>query len=187
MTFAHLSSPRATSPLTFACLLSAFLAAARAPAKENGAGEKRESREQTKLVRQAADGTVSLHARVAAIHGTTVRYEPQPNKNTIGYWTKVEDWVSWDFEIAKPGRFKVEILQGCGKGSGGSEVDFSVGEQTLEVTVKDTGGFQNFENREIGELKLEAPGRYTLKVKPKKKPGVAVMDLREVKLSPVKR
>jgi hypothetical protein len=139
-----------------------------------------------KPVVQAADGTVLLHARQATIHGTTVRYEPQPNKNTIGYWTKVEDWVSWDFEITQPGKFKAEILQGCGKDSGGSKVDFSLGEQTLKVTVKDTGGFQNFVNREIGELAIEKAGRYTLKVKPKTKPGVAVMDLRQVKLSPVR-
>lgn len=150
------------------------------------AADEKDNDKEKKPVQQAADGTVSLHAREATIHGTTVRYEPQPNKNTIGYWTKVEDWVSWDFEIAKPGQFKVEILQGCGKGSGGSEVEFAVGEQTLKVTVKDTGGFQNFENREIGELKLEKPVRYTLKVKPKTKPGVAVMDLREVKLSPIR-
>jgi hypothetical protein len=115
-----------------------------------------------------------------------VRYEPQPNKNTIGYWTDVDDWVSWDFEITQPGKFKVQILQGCGKGSGGSKVDFSVGEQTLKVVVKDTGGFQNFVNREIGELTIEKQGRYTLAVKPKTKPGVAVMDLREIKLSPVR-
>lgn len=177
----------ATSSMTFATFLLVPLGAACAPADDNGAGEEKKPGAEAKPVRQAADGSVSLHARVAAIHGTTVRYEPQPNKNTIGYWTRVEDWVSWDFELAEPGRFKVEILQGCGQGSGGSEVDFSVGKQTLKVTVKDTGGFQNFENREIGEFQLDAPGRYTLKVKPKTKPGVAVMDLREVKLSPVKR
>lgn len=160
--------------------LSVALAAGAAVAEEPPAAEK------MKPVVQADDGTVLLHARVATIHGTTVRYEPQPNKNTIGYWTDVDDWVSWDFEIIQPGKFKVQILQGCGKGSGGSKVDFSVGEQTLKVVVKDTGGFQNFVNREIGELSLDKPGRYTLAVKPKTKPGVAVMDLREIKLSPVR-
>ena len=152
-----------------------------------GAAEEPPAAEKMKPVVQADDGTVLLHARVATIHGTTVRYEPQPNKNTIGYWTDVDDWVSWDFEITQPGKFKVQILQGCGKGSGGSQVNFSVGEQTLKVTVKDTGGFQNFVNREIGELTIEKPGRYMLAVKPKTKPGVAVMDLREIKLSPVRR
>ena len=160
--------------------LGGAIAACTAAAEEPPAAEK------MKPVVQADDGTVLLHARVATIHGKTARYEPQPNKNTIGYWTNVDDWVSWDFEITQPGKFKVEILQGCGKDSGGSEVNFSVGDQTLKVTVKDTGGFQNFVNREIGELTLGKPGRYTLAVKPKTKPGVAVMDLRQVKLSPVR-
>lgn len=137
-----------------------------------------------KAVVQAADGTVLLHARDVEIHGTTVRYEPQPNKNTIGYWTRKEDWVSWDFEVTKPGTFRVEILQGCGKGSGGSDVDFSVREQTLSVKVEDTGGFQNFVARDIGTVRLDQPGRYTLSVKPRTKPGVAVMDLRQVTLTP---
>ena len=137
-----------------------------------------------KLVQPTPDGTVLLHARDVAIHGTTVRYEPQTNKNTIGYWTKVSDWVSWDFQVSQAGSYEVEILQGCGKGSGGSEVAFGVGEQTLLVTVQDTGGFQNFVPRNIGKLTFDKPGRYVFAVKPKTKPGVAVMDLRSVTLKP---
>lgn len=137
---------------------------------------------QGKLVTQADDGTVLLHARDVFIHGTNVRYEPQTNKNTVGYWTKKDDWVSWDFEIKKPGKFTVEILQGCGKGSGGAEVEFSVGEQVLKVTVEDTGHFQNFKPRDIGTFTFDKSGRYTLAVKPKTKPGVAVMDLRQITL-----
>lgn len=144
--------------------------------------EKQEN--EPKLIRQGDDGTVLLHAKDVSIHGSTVRYEPQPNKNTIGYWTKVDDWVSWDFEITQPGKFKVEILQGCGTGSGGSEVEFAVGEQKLKLTVKETGGFQNFIARDLGAVKFDKAGRYTLSVKPKTKPGVAVMDLRQVKLTP---
>lgn len=137
-----------------------------------------------KPVVQGADGTILLHARDADVHGTTVRYEPEPNKNTIGYWTKADDWVSWDFEVKRPGAFRVVILQGCGKGSGGSEVEFAVGDQSVSVTVQDTGHFQNFVERNIGTVKLDEPGRYTLTVKPKSKPGVAVMDLRQVTLTP---
>jgi hypothetical protein len=39
-------------------------------------------------------------------------------------------------------------------------------------------------SRKIGALEFEQPGRYRLSVRPKKKPGVAVMDLREVTLRP---
>ena len=56
----------------------------------------------------------------------------------------------------------------------------------MHFTVKDTGGFQNFEAREVGTIKIEKAGRHTLIVKPKTKPGVAVMDLRQVVLKPKK-
>ena len=137
-------------------------------------------------IKQAEDGTILLHARDVTIHGTTVRYEPKPEKNTIGYWTKKEDWVSWDFAVAKGGKFEVTILQGCGKGSGGAEVEFSIGEQKLKTVVEDTGGFQNFVSRDIGAIELPA-GAHTLSVKPLSKPGVAVMDLRSVTLKPAEK
>lgn len=137
-------------------------------------------------ITQAEDGTVLLHARDVTIHGTTVRYEPQPHKNTIGFWTKQEDWVSWTFAVAKPGTFTVEILQGCGKGSGGAEVVVTIGDQAVPFTVEDTGHFQNFVKRGIGKVTISEPGLVTLTVKPKSKPGVAVMDLRQVLLTPVK-
>jgi hypothetical protein len=137
-------------------------------------------------VRPADDGSLVLHARDAVIHGQTVRYEPEPHKNTVGYWTDARDWVSWSFDVTRPGTYRVEILQGCGKGSGGSKVDFAVAGEVLPVTVQDTGGFQNFVTREIGRARFEKPGRYVLTVTPKEKPGLAVMDLRQVTLTPVK-
>lgn len=137
-------------------------------------------------ITQAEDGTVLLHARDVTIHGTTVRYEPQPHKNTIGFWTKQDDWVSWTFAIAKPGTFTVEILQGCGKGSGGAEVVVTIGDQMVPFTVEDTGHFQNFVKRCIGHVTMPQAGLVTLSVKPKSKPGVAVMDLRHILLTPVK-
>jgi hypothetical protein len=137
----------------------------------------------TQPIVQASDGVILLHARDVSIHGATVRYEPQPNKNTIGYWTKKEDWVSWDFIVEQPGKFEVIALQGCGKGSGGAEVDFRIDDQKLRMTVQDTGHFQNFVERNIGQVELKK-GSHRLEVRPLTKPGVAVMDLRSVTLRP---
>lgn len=136
-------------------------------------------------IAQRADGWVDLPAREVTIHGTTVRYEPLAHKNTVGYWTKREDWVSWELAITQPGTFGLTVLQGCGQGSGGSEVEVSLGDQKLRFRVEETGHFQNFVLREIGQIKL-GPGRYTLAVKPLSKPGLAVMDLRQVTLRPVR-
>jgi hypothetical protein len=130
-----------------------------------------------------ATGDIRLMAKDARIHATNMRYEPQSHKNTLGYWTKPEDWADWEFEVQSPGKYEVEITQGCGKGSGGAEVAVEVGGQTLKFTVQDSGHFQNFIQRTIGTVDLPA-GRQTLAVKPQTKPGAAVMDLRRVVLRP---
>ncbi|HWG44668.1 MAG TPA: sulfatase-like hydrolase/transferase [Gemmataceae bacterium] len=133
---------------------------------------------------QAAGGTITLPARTAEVHGTQLRYEPLPHKNTLGFWVRTEDWASWEFTITRPGSFTVEVLQGCGKGQGGSVVEVSIGERSLTFTVEDTGHFQNFKSRTIGTVTLDKAGRYTLTVRPKKKAAAAVMDLRAVTLKP---
>ena len=179
-----LGSVRGTTKTQLALLAALWILGGIAFADEPKQADKQDDKPKT--VVQADDGTVLLHARDVTIHGTTVRYEAQPNKNTVGYWTKADDWISWDLEVTKPGKFSVEILQGCGKGSGGAEVEFAVGEQTLKVKVEETGGFQNFVARDIGAYTLDKPGKYTLTVKPKTKPGPAVMDLRQITLKPAK-
>lgn len=128
-------------------------------------------------------GEIRLHARDARVHGEKLRYEPQPQKDVLGYWTRPEDWADWEFDVATPGRYEIEIQQGCGTGSGGAEVAVEVGGTTLSFTVQETGHFQKMITRVIGAVDLPA-GRHTLAVKPRTKPGGAVMDLRRVVLRP---
>ena len=135
---------------------------------------------------QAADGSVMIHARSARVHGEQLRYEPLPHKNTLGYWTNADDWASFEFEIKTSGEFEVELLVGCGNGSGGSTVVVEIGDQKLEFTVQETGGFQQFQPLSIGRVKLAAAGRHSLAVRCLRKSGPAVMDLREVRLRPVR-
>ena len=140
---------------------------------------------------QAADGTILLHAQDSVVQGTNLRWEPDPKKRTVGYWSNINDQVYWDFKVERPGKFDVEILQGCGKGHGGSTVDFKlyawndeVATTSLGHTVEDTGHWQNFVAKSLGEFSLDTAGTYRLRVEPRTKTGVAVMDLRQVLLSP---
>ncbi len=136
---------------------------------------------------QAKDGTVVLPGRTAQVHGIQLRYEPLPHKDTLGFWTRADDWASWEFTVTKPGTFAVEVLQGCGKGQGGSAVEARVGEQVLKFAVEDTGGFQNFKAREVGTVTIDKAGRHTLTLKATRKAAAAVMDVRTVTLKPVDR
>ncbi|MDA0835452.1 MAG: sulfatase-like hydrolase/transferase [Planctomycetota bacterium] len=137
-----------------------------------------------KAIVTPATGDIRLHAIAARVHGEKLRYEPEPYKNVLGYWTVVTDWAEWEFDVENPGRYEVEIQQGCGTGSGGAEVAVEVGGETLTLTVQETGHFQQMILRTIGVVELST-GKQTLSLKPQTKPGVAVMDVRRVVLRPV--
>lgn len=136
-------------------------------------------------ISQRADGSITLHARDVRIHGTKLQYEPLPHKNTVGYWVNLTDQPSWNFECLRPGRYAVEILQGCGKGHGGSLVQVSVNQSILPFLVEETGHFQHFVPRIIGEVALKRPDHYELRIIPIRKAGGAVMDVRQVRLIPL--
>jgi len=134
---------------------------------------------------QAEDGTILLHGRDATVNGVKLCYEPAEKKQTLGYWTNPEDAARWDFQVTNGGEFDIEVLQGCGKGQGGSEVQISTtDDQQLSFIVEDTGHFQNFKPRVVGRVKFEA-GRRWLVVQPKKIAKAAACDIRQIRLIPV--
>jgi len=135
-----------------------------------------------KVIQENQQQQVILDAKDAVVHGKLLRYEPQPHKNTVGYWANENDWCEWKLDLKTPGVFNVYLLQGCGKGQGGSEVQLSVDDQNLKFTVEDTGHFQNFKERHIGKLKIDQTGVQTLQLKPLHKAKNAVMDVRQIRL-----
>lgn len=137
------------------------------------------------IVDPAADGSVVLPAHLAVPHGRLLRYEPQPHKNTIGYWADEADWVEWRLRVPKPGTYRIQLLQGCGKGQGGSAVKLAIAGQSLDYTVEDTGHFQNFVEKPVGTVTLDKAGEHVLEIRAVKKAKGAVMDVRQVRLDPV--
>ena len=141
----------------------------------------------TKLSASAAQlsgGRIMLHSSKAAPHGEKLQYEPLEKKNTLGFWVNAADWADWKFNVQKPGTYVIHIWQGCGTGSGGAEVEVSCAGQSSKFIVKDTGHFQNFEEREIGEITFKEAGEQTLELRAKSKPGGAVMECRQIILVP---
>ena len=135
-------------------------------------------------IRPGPDGSVVLSAHAATVHGENLRYEPQAHKDTLGYWTRVEDWASW--EVALPaGRWEVEVWQGCGTGHGGSEVEAVLGESRAVFTMVETGHLQRFLPRRVARLEVGTAGPTRFALKPRSKPGGAIGDVRQVILRPV--
>ena len=133
---------------------------------------------------EGANSLIFLEARDAQVKAMKMKYEEPPQKDTLGFWVNADDTASWTFQAPKAGTYRVTVLQGCGKGNGGSVVALDTQQGSCEFTVEETGHFQRFVPREVGKLKLVA-GENTLTVRPVKLANKAVMDLRRVILERV--
>jgi len=134
---------------------------------------------------QAADGSIVLDASSATTWSENMRFEPKSEKNCLGFWTSEDDFAEWDFEVTKPGRYKVTVVHGCGTGNEGSEVAVKLGEQQLKFNVKDTGGFQKWSEESVGEVYIKKAGKIRLVIDPVTKTKSAVLDVSKVVLKPV--
>jgi len=136
----------------------------------------------TPPVRQADDGSVTLKAADATIHGDTAQYESGGGKDNIGFWTNPQDWVSWNVKVTRPGTFTVEITYASEPGSAGSEYAVTVGDEQVAGKTANTGSWTEFKTETLGTLKIPAAGTVSVAVKPKTKPGVGVMNLKAIAL-----
>lgn len=134
------------------------------------------------FAKQSADGNTFLAAKDAEIEGHTAAYEA--GKDCIGFWTNPGDAVTWTLDVVRPGRYKVEMTYACEPGSEGSLVAFTASGKELQMSVEKTSGWSDFKTVTLGEVTLEASGLTKFMVKARMKPGLAVMNLRSVRLIP---
>jgi hypothetical protein len=136
-------------------------------------------------LKQADDGSITLHAKDATTWSEIMRYEPKPEKNCLGFWKSEDDMAEWAFVVTKPGRFHINVSHGCGGGNHGSEVEIRVGDRATRFIVQDTGGFQQWKEITAGEVELKEPGTYRLIIDPINKVKDAVLDVQKVVLKPL--
>ena len=140
----------------------------------------------TAALKQAADGTLTLGAADAEIIGGTAKLENKagdiPN---IGFWSNPKDRVEWTAQIVQPGVFGVELDYACAPGSGGQYRVLANG-QKLEAAVVPTQSWAGFVTLKIGEFNIEKAGPLTIAIQPVKKQGEGLMNVRSLKLKPVK-
>ncbi len=137
------------------------------------------------LISQAADGSLTLTAKEAEVGGEgPAAYETGGGKDDIGNWTNEKNIVTWAAKLTKAGKFKVVLDYACPKDSEGSTYDLSIGPKKISGKVEGTGGdWVTFASKELGTVEIAA-GKIEIKVTPLTKPGLAVMNLRSIKLVP---
>jgi alpha-L-fucosidase len=150
---------------------------------------KPELNENAFLLSPDAAGVVTLRAADATLTGGSIGLEQYPTGDgtqSIGFWTDPAATARWEFRGVKPGKYRVELTMACDPESAGSEFVVRVGKSQVAGMVEKTQNWRDFVVRPFGELEIAAADKQTLVVEPRKKPGQAVMNLRAVKLTPVK-
>ncbi len=134
---------------------------------------------------QSIDGTIELHAKSATTYAEALRYEPQPEKNCLGFWKFAEDWAEWVFDVSVPGEFDLVLHYGCDQGSAGGRAVLLLNDHSVEFSTEDTGGFQSWRELSLGRVELKNKGENKLALVPLELKGAALMDVQKVVLTPV--
>jgi alpha-L-fucosidase len=136
----------------------------------------------TTTIRSEANGSYTLGADSAELHGNQIKQETQGGQPNIGFWDKADEWVSWKVKFLKPGTYKVSASTASPNG----DVEFVVeaASQQLPGKTTQTGAWTEFRETDIGQLKIEQPGDQTIKVRPKDAASWKAINLRFIKLVP---
>ncbi|MBD3267440.1 hypothetical protein GF373_12295, partial [bacterium] len=134
--------------------------------------------------------TADLTMDQAAIDGDTLRYKFSHTWDASrGYqifdWTKVDDAVVFDIRTIRGGAYDVFITYGAAPVCKGNAYALTLGEAAFSLEVQPTGGFYTYNTYHVGEVKIENPGDYTLRIEPEKIGEAQLMNLKGIKLIPI--
>lgn len=129
-----------------------------------------------KRIIQQPDGAVTLPAYMASLEkakpSSSIRIHP---RGIIADWSDKSDSVSWNFEVFQPGAYEVKLTTASlihgEPWQGGHKVKLSVVDNKLEAKLTADETANNKINQyypeaatNIGKLKIEKAGKYTLRL-----------------------
>jgi len=140
-----------------------------------------------------------LPARDGESRGEVKRSAKAPNCSYFTNWTRPEDRITWDVEVAQAGRYDAVVYYSCAKEDLGSTIELSFQDRRLEATVSDAhdppaygpekdranrgteSPVKDFKPWRLGTIELPA-GRAPLTLRALKVAGSRVMEVRQLEL-----
>lgn len=138
---------------------------------------------QPRSISAAEDGSLLLPANAAEIYGPSLILEEK--YGNLGYWSSTDDYAVWTIETKSSGFYRVELEYACHDSTSGSPIRFSTGTRLLTARVPGTGTWDNYRIWSAGEIDLRR-GTQQLTVSAPVKPSQALIDLKAIRLVPVK-
>jgi alpha-L-fucosidase len=131
----------------------------------------------------AADGSIRLTPKDAAIDGTSPKVTPAigDSGSYIGTWTK-RDTVSWDIATKLDADYGVDLTYAA-DGKAGIKYEITVDDAKITNKTVSTGGWNQFKAESVGTLHIAA-GLRTVSLRPTTVPSDGFINLKEVRLTP---
>jgi len=144
-----------------------------------------------------------LPARDGIPHGNVRRSAGAPNCSFFTNWTSVEDYITWDIEVATSGNYEAVIYYTCPKQDTGSTIELRFGNSRLKAKINEPHDppfvgaefdrvprrgesyIKDFRPINLGKVQLEK-GRDELTLRALDVPGKQVMEVRLVLLTLLK-
>ncbi len=136
-----------------------------------------------------------LPARDGVPHGNIHRSAMAPNCSYFTNWISPKDSITWDIDVATPGKYEVEVLYTCSAANVGTKIEIGFRDQKAEAVVAEAhdpplrgaehdrvsrGGesyVKDFKPLRMGTMALEK-GRGLLTLRAAQVPGKQVIDVR---------
>jgi hypothetical protein len=125
-------------------------------------------------VKPDKDGVLLLSAANGEIYGSSLVLEKK--YGNLGFWTSDDDHVVWSVDVPRAGKYAVSLDWACADSSAGKPF----------VLTGGASDWDHYKQAKVGEIVLTA-GAQRLTFKPGRKlSSSAFIDLKSVKLVPVK-
>ena len=135
-------------------------------------------------IRPAADGTLTLAADEAELHGRRIRVEVRTKAGNIGFWDNPKDWASWTVAFPSPAAY--ELTAQCATPTGPRDFVVEVAGQKLAGTAPRTKSWDNYTTVKLGTLRIAKAGRCPVAIRPRDARTWKAINLMRLRLRPVK-
>lgn len=131
-----------------------------------------------------AEGALILGAKVAELDGQHLNLEARDAIPNLGYWDGAADTASWHLRVPKAGAFNISASLATLH----PETHFVIegGKQPVKASLKATGGWDRFQEVQLGNITFDRAGEYVIRVRPKDAASWKPMNLRHLTLRPAK-
>jgi len=98
-------------------------------------------------------------------------------KYNLGYWLDPAEFASWPIAGHRAGSYRVLATLACKSESAGARARLECGASSIEFTVEGTGGWQDYNERDLGTIVVGEEDR-AVTLRAMSKPGEAVVNVR---------